>query len=294
MKLGFLTSLMRGYTFEETIEIASQLGYECVELACWPEGAKGGPCHLNPDTADLGYVKDFCASHGVELTSLGFYPNNLDPDIAAREANLQHLKKLIVTSAKLGIGLVTTFIGRDPKKTVKENFETFDKVWPDMIRFAEDNGVKIGIENCPMLFQEDQWPGGLNMASTPAVWREMFSRIPSPNFGLNLDPSHLAMQMIDYVEPIYEFKDRIFHTHFKDVRLNRKKLNSLGCRAFPHDYMDAKIPGLGTIDWSAFVSALKDVGYAGPAVVEVEDNAFWHNEREALELSRRYLRQFII
>ena len=304
MKLGFLTSLLWGHSFEQVIDLASELGYSCVELACWPEDPTDqlypGTCHLNPDKMDeagIKYVKDYCAAKNVEIVSLAYYFNNMDPELRFRNANIAHLKKLIVASRNLGINMVTTFIGRDPKLTVEDNFKIFDEVWPDIIRFAEDNQVKVAIENCPMLYRKEEWPGGVNLASTPAVWREMFKRIPSPYFGLNLDPSHLAMQQMDYVAPLYEFKDKIFLSHCKDIRIYKDKFNSVGPKALPYEFMEPKLPGLGTIDWGAYISGLRDIGYTGAAVVEVEDRSFEGSEqliRDSLILSKRYLSQYIV
>ena len=291
-------------SFEQVIDTASSLGYRCVELACWPreEASRryAGVSHLNVaelDDAQIAQIQDYCRVKGVEISSLGYYPNNLDEDLERRRYFHNHLYTVIEASARLGINMVTTFVGRMQTKTIEENFEEFAKVWPAIIKFAEERGVKIAIENCPMLFSRDQWPGGHNIASTPANWRKMFEIIDSPNFGLNYDPSHFVWQQMDYIKPIYEFKDKIFHIHLKDTRIERDRLNDVGIMAYPLQYMTAKIPGLGEINWGRFVSALTDIGFDGPACVEVEDRAFEDSEEsvlKSLKLSKRYLEQFII
>ena len=304
MKLGFLSAIVGFMSFEQVIDTASSLGYRCVELACWPrEEARrryAGGSHLNVaelDDAQIAQIQDYCRAKGVEISSLGYYPNNLDEDLERRRYFHNHLYTVIEASARLGINMVTTFVGRMQTKTIEENFEEFAKVWPAIIKFAEERGVKIAIENCPMLFSRDQWPGGHNIASTPANWRKMFEIIDSPNFGLNYDPSHFVWQQMDYIKPIYEFKDKIFHIHLKDTRIERDRLNDVGIMAYPLQYMTAKIPGLGEINWGRFVSALTDIGFDGPACVEVEDRAFEDSEEsvlKSLKLSKRYLEQFII
>src|SRR5690606_18963716 len=118
------------------------------------------------------------------------------------------------------VNVVNTFIGRDWTKSLSENWKLFDAIWPDIIRYADEQGVRVGIENCPMLFSDDEWPGGKNMAISPEVWREMFRRIPSENFGLNFDPSHLIWQHIDYVRAIREFSPRFVHVHAKDEKID--------------------------------------------------------------------------
>ena len=204
---------------------------------------------------------------------------------------------MIRASAILGVNMVTTFIGRDQHKTVEENIELFKEIWPPIIRLAEEKGVKVAIENCPMLFGPDQWPGGQNLMCTPVIYRKLFELCPSPNFGLNFDPSHYVWQGLDYLQTIYEFKDRLFHIHFKDIKLYPEKLKQCGVLAYPLDYMSPKIPGLGDVDWGAFVSALNDIRYSGDAVIEVEDKAFESCREDILKsirLSKRYLDNFIM
>ncbi len=304
MKLGVVSAIYDGFTFEEMINDVSKNGCTCVEVACWPQGKAerryAGVSHIDVEnTSDdyIAYVKDYCKSKAVEISSLAFYPNTMDGDLEKRKKNIEHLKKVINMSALLGVNMVTTFIGRDQAKTVEENLEIFKEVWPPIIKFAKEKGVKIAIENCPMLFGPDQWPGGQNLFTTPALWRKMFELIPSDNFGINYDPSHFIWQQIDYIKPIYEFKDRIFHVHCKDIKLYPDKLNDVGIMAYPLQYMSPKLPGLGDVDWGKYVSALTDIGYDSFVCVEVEDKAFESCKEKVLasvELSCRYLRQFII
>ena len=304
MKLGFVSAILDGWSFEETIDTAADLGFSCVEIACWPRGKAerryAGVSHIDVDQLTderAAAILDYAAARDVRLSALAFYPNTMDGDPEKRAANIAHLKKVIAASAKLGVNLVTTFVGRDQRKSVEENLELFREIWPPIVRYAEELRVKIAIENCPMLFGPDQWPGGQNLATTPAIWRELFSLLPSPNFGLNFDPSHFVWQMMDYIAPLYEFRDRIFHVHFKDVKLLPDRLREVGTMAYPLDYMVPKLPGLGDVDWGKYVSALTDIGYDGFACIEVEDRAFeGSRERilESLRLSKKYLEQFVI
>ena len=304
MKLGFVSAILDTYSFEEMIDTASKMGFECVEVACWPQGKAerryAGVSHINVDDTSaeyVSYIKNYAAEKGVEISSLAFYPNTMDADLEKRQASIDHLMKVINMSALLGVNMVTTFVGRMQDKTVEENIEEFKKVWPAIIKFAEEKGVKVAIENCPMLFTNDQWPGGQNLATTPAIWRELFSIIPSDNFGLNYDPSHFVWQMIDYIKPIYEFKDKIFHVHYKDIKIYRDRLNDYGVMATPLKWMSPKLPGLGDVDWGKYVSALTDIGYVGCTCIEVEDKAF-EGTKERVEasliLSKRYMEQFVI
>lgn len=304
MKLGFVSAILDMANFEEMIDTAGNLGFECVEVACWPFGRAerryAGVSHIdvdNLDDAKILYIQEYCRKKNVTISNLAYYPNTMDGDLKKRDLAINHLKNVILASHRLGINMVGTFVGRDQTKTVEENLEIFQNVWPPLIQFAEENGVRVAIENCPMLFGKDQWPGGQNLATTPKIWKEMFEIIPSRYFGLNYDPSHFVWQMMDYIKPIYEFRDRIFHVHFKDIKLYPDKLAQVGTMAYPLEYMSPKLPGLGDVDWSRFVSALTDIGYDGCACIEVEDRAFEGSKKKTLDslrLSRQYMKQFVI
>ncbi len=304
MKLGVVSAIYDGFSFEEMVNHASSVGYECIEVACWPQGKAerryAGVSHIDVDNTSseyISYVLDYCKAHNIEISSLAFYPNTMDGDLEKRTANIEHLKKVINMSALLGVNMVTTFIGRDQTKTVEANLEIFKVVWPPIIKFAEEKGVKIAIENCPMLFGADQWPGGQNLFTTPKLWREMFEIIDSDNFGINYDPSHFIWQQIDYIKPLYEFKDKIFHVHYKDIKVYEDKLNDVGIMAYPLQYMSPKLPGFGDVNWGKYVSALTDIGFNGYTCVEVEDKAFEGSRERVLDsvtLSYRYMRQFVI
>lgn len=303
MKIGFVSSILADWNFEEVIDTAAAMGFPCVEIACWPqeksERRYAGVSHIDTEnmTKDSATrIMAYCRQRSVIISSLAYYPNMMDPDTEKREKNINHLYCVIQASSLLGINMVTTFIGRDPQKTVEENLELFSKIWPPIIAFAAENKVKIAIENCPMLFDRTQWPGGQNLFTSPVLWRDMFSILPDPNFGINFDPSHFVWQQMDYIRPIYEFHDRIFHIHFKDIKVLDDRLKEYGVLAYPLSYMVPKIPGLGDVNWGKFVSALTDIGYDGAACIEVEDRSF-EGSREhilsSLRQSKRYMDQFL-
>ncbi len=304
MKFGLLSSILDGWNFEEVIDFASENGFRCVELACWPAGKAerryAGVSHIDIEGLNeekIQYILKYCSDRNVEISSLAFYPNTMDPNPEARQASINHLMKLIDASAALGVNMVTTFIGRDQSKSVEENLKLVGEIWPPILRHAEEKNVKVAIENCPMLFGEEQWPGGQNIMTSPVLWRKIFDILKSDNLGINYDPSHFVWQMMDYIAPIYEFRDKIFHVHFKDIKLYPEKLKKCGVMAYPLDYMSPKIPGLGDINWSKFVSALTDIGYDGAAVLEIEDKSFENSKQDIIDsilLSKRYMSQFVI
>jgi sugar phosphate isomerase/epimerase len=303
MLLGFVSAILPDLSLEDVLDFAAVEGYDCVELMCWPPGKAerryAGVTHLDVTTLDdaaIARVHGLVEQTGVEISGLGYYPNALAPDPAEAAAAVNHIRRVIDAAARLGIGRMNTFIGRDWTKSVDDNWPRFLETWRPLIAYADERDVKVGIENCPMLFSKDEWPGGKNLAHSPAVWRRMFADIPSPNFGLNYDPSHLAWMQMDPVEPIWEFGERIHHAHAKDVRVDQRRLDDVGVLAFPLAYHTPKLPGMGDVDWGRYFSVLTDVGYDGPVCVEVEDRAYegsFEGRKASLRQSRAYLRQFI-
>ncbi len=303
IKLGFVSAILPDQSFEKVISFAGEMGYSCVEIMCWPMGKAerryAGITHI--DVGDLSKKKiseihGLLDQNGVTISGLGYYPNPLEADKENARRYVAHLKKVIDAANRLGLKNVNTFIGRDHESSIEDNFKRFKKVWPPIVKHAEKRGVKIGIENCPMFFGNDEWPAGKNLATSPAIWRRMFKEIPSANFGLNYDPSHLVWQFMDYIKPIYEFKNRIFHVHIKDAKVLRDQLNDVGILATPLSFHRPKLPGLGDVDWGKFFSALTDVGYNGAACVEVEDRAYEGSlqvRKKSLVQSRDYLKQFL-
>lgn len=303
MQLGFVSAILPERTLAEVARTAARIGFDCVELMCWPpseaERRYAGVTHVDVTqfgAAQADEVRGILAEHGIQMSGLGFYPNPLSAVGDESERAVAHLRKLIDATALLGLSRMNTFIGRDWAKSVDENWPRLCAIWKPLVAHAENRGVRIGIENCPMLFTKDEWPGGKNLATSPAIWRRMFEEIPSLHLGLNYDPSHMIWQQMDYLQPMREFADRLVHIHAKDVRLDRQRLNQVGILAHPNEYHTPKLPGLGDVNWGQFFSTLTDVGYRGPVCVEVEDRAYEGSlaDREAsLWQSHQYLRQFV-
>jgi sugar phosphate isomerase/epimerase len=303
MQLGFVSAIFRDLPFERVLAFAAAEGYECVEVMCapasGPERKYRGVCHVDVDgftQTQADEVNALCEQHGVAISALGYYSNPLAADAEEAERARAHLKKVIDAAPRLGLNLVNAFVGAHTKLPLEENMQRFAQVWPELVRYAEERGVRIGIENCPMLFP-NTWPFGMNLARTPAIWRRMFEIIPSASFGLNYDPSHLVMQLVDPIAPIREFGPRIFHAHAKDMRIDRESLQDVGSLALPFERATAKLPGLGDVDWGGWVGALADAHYNGAVCVEVEDEAFTdtlEGRERSLRISRNVLRPIVI
>jgi sugar phosphate isomerase/epimerase len=302
LKLGFVSAILPELSLDQVLAFAAAERFGCVEIMAWPVGKAerkfAGVTHI--DVANLSKtqcedIHSLCAKHNVALSGLGYYPNPLDPDPEVSKRSVEHLKKVIIGAAKLGLNNVNTFVGRDWTKTVDENWPRFLKTWKPIIALAEDQGVKIGIENCPMSFTRDEWPGGKNLATSPVIWRRMFSDIPSDHFGLNYDPSHFVLQQMDPASPLREFQDKIFHFHAKDVKMRRDRLNEVGIFAYPLEWHQPRIPGYGEMDWGRFMSALMETNYRGPVCIEVEDDTFGktlEGRQQAVKVARNVLEPF--
>ena len=305
MRLGFITAPFPHWSLEQVAEFAAGAGFGALEICCWPASSGdvrryAGTTHVDVDALDdtrAEEIRDIMARHGLEISGLGYYPNNLHPDPEHRAAVNEHTRKVIRAAATLGVPVVTTFVGRDSSRTHPENMEEFRKVWPPIVAEAESLGVRVAIENCPMIFSLDEWPGGNNLAYSPAIWRELFDVIPSQSFGLNFDPSHLVWQMIDYERAIYEFADRIFHVHAKDLEVRRDGLYDHGVMSVGIGWQVPRLPGLGEVRWDRFFAALYAVGYDGPVVIEHEDRRFEGTDElvvRGFHLARDVLSPYIV
>lgn len=302
MKLGLLTAAFPDANLPEIAAWAAESGFGMLEIACWPVGKKdrryGGVSHIdvaNLDQTGARQVTGLLAGHGLEISSLAYYPNPLHPDPAHREEVILHLKRVIDAAQLLGVEIVGTFAGADQDKSAEQNLETFAQVWPPIVRYARERGVKIAIENCPMLWP-DTWPGGNNVAYSPAIWRRMFEIVPDDNFGLNYDPSHLIWQFIDEVRPIADFKDRIFHVHAKDLEVDREMLYQDGVLGRGFRWEIPRLPGLGEVRWDRFMAALYAIGYDHVVSIEHEDRAFEGSHelvKRGFYLARDVLRPYI-
>lgn len=281
MKLGLLTAPFPDQSLGEVADWASSAGFEALEIACWPKSSGAsrryaGTSHIDAEKTSASQAKEIAASlleKGLSVSGLGFYPNPLHPDADHRHAVIDHLKKVIVLASRLGVGVVNTFCGGDASKTVDANWEDALKVWPDVIAHSRDNGIKLTFENCPMIFSYDEWPGGHNIAYSPNIWRRILE-VWGGDVGMNFDPSHLVLQMIDQERFIREFGASMLHVHAKDLMIDRDGLYERGILSAGMGWQVPRLPGLGDVDWNGFFSGLYRAGYDGPVIIEHEDRQF--------------------
>ncbi len=301
MQLGFVSAIFPDLSLQEVLEFAAAEGFRCVEVMCWPPGKAdrryAGVTHLdvtNFGESEAAQVRRLTDARGISISGLGYYPNPLHPDPEHRRRVVDHLLKVIEAARKLDVGVVNTFIGRDHTLSVEDNWPLLMETWKPIVDAAEKANIRIGIENCPMIFTNDEWPGGKNIATSPAIWRRLFHDLKSEHLGLNIDPSHLVWLHIDAARCLREFGPRIFHVHAKDTRIDADQLYQVGIMGL--GWHTPKLPGLGDVDWTHFFSALTDTGYNGPVCIEVEDRAYERSlddRKRSLRQSRDFLKQFV-
>jgi len=303
MKLGFLTAALPDSTLEQAARWGAESGFQAIEIACWPRETVtrryAGVTHIDVTTLDKPAaveIRKMLDGYGLTISSLAYYPNPLHPEAEHRETVIGHLKKVIEAAALLDVPMVGTFVGKDKNKTVPQNFEDYARIWPPIVKFAREHGIKIAIENCPMLFSYDEWPGGNNLANTPAIWRKMWEIIPDDNFGLNLDPSHLVLQMIDYERVVREFASKIFHVHAKDLHIDQDGLYNHGVLSQGMGWQIPRLPGLGDMNWSKFFAALSAARYDYVVSIEHEDRVYEGSEelvKRGFYIARDVLKPYI-
>ena len=285
MKLGFLTAPFPTRTLQEVADWAATNSFSALEICCWPkqEGAArryAGVCHIDVDGLTEAQGKEIVgdlSSRGIEVSALAYYPNPLHPSPDERSQAIDHLKKVITAASVMDVGMVTTFIGADRTKTLADNWSEAKKVWPEIVGHATDSGVRIAIENCPMIFSNDEWPSGNNLAYSPSMWRTMLEEF-GDTVGLNFDPSHLVWQMIDIQTAVEEFGERFYHVHAKDLEIDQRGLYEHGILSQGMGWQIPRLPGLGEVDWGEFFGALYRVGYDYVVSIEHEDRAFEEND----------------
>lgn len=307
MELGFLTSCLPGLSLDEVVPWASRHGFRAIEVSAWPRrsGRDDKARHLPVESfnrANAAQIKELLAANRMRISALAFYENTLDPNTNRRKACISHLKQVIKASSMLDVNLVGTFVGGRPDKSPPENMKEIGREFRGILAFAEDLGVKVMIENCPMVgWKKPGVPG--NYAYSPELWEALFQEVPSPNFGINFDPSHLVWLGIDYRKAATDFGPRIFHAHAKDCEVTSEGLFRFGIygeqlSSNPRNpgWWRYRIPGKGSVDWKAFVTTLQNAGYDDVLSIELEDPD-WEGSQdktfEGLKSGGDYLKSII-
>lgn len=303
MQLGILTAPFSDTPLEQVADWAASAGFEALEIACWP--AAGGEKRRYAGTAHLP-IEDMTPARGTEIkgmlserkltvSGLGYYPNPLHADADHRERVIGHLKRVISAAAMMKVGVVNTFLGGDRTLTVDQNWARAVEIFGPVVAHARDSGVRLAIENCPMIFSHDEWPGGHNIAYAPRIWRRILETWGDA-VGMNYDPSHLVWQMIDAGRFVREFGAHMLHVHAKDLMIDRDGLYDHGILSAGMGWQVPRMPGLGEVEWPGFFASLYRAGYDGPVIIEHEDRNFEGSDdkiKRGFALARDVLRPFV-
>lgn len=303
MRLGLLTAPFPETPLMDVVEWTAANGFESIEIACWPRSSGAtrryaGTSHIDVANLSASQAQELRAqieATGLRISGLGFYPNPLHPDPAHRAEVIGHLKHVITAAEKMDVALVNTFMGADGSKHQDANWEEALQVWPDIVSFAQDHGRKLTFENCPMLFSYDEWPGGHNLATNPRMWRRILEQWGG-TIGLNFDPSHLILQMIDIPRFIREFGPHIYHVQAKDLMIDGEGLYERGIFSQGIGWQIPRLPGLGDTEWAPLFAALWRAGFDDDVIIEHEDRDFEKTDeliKRGFLLARDVLRPYI-
>ena len=281
MKLGLLTAPFEETGLNDVAAWAGANGFASLEVACWPASSGdrrryAGTSHIDVAGLTAAQGKDIVdelAGHGIEISGLGYYPNPLDADAGHRDEVIGHLLQVITAASVMDLKIVNTFIGGDRTLNVDKNWARAQMIFKPIVRHAENAGIRLCFENCPMIFSHDEWPGGHNIAYSPAIWRRIFEEWGDA-VGMNFDPSHLVWQFIDQARFIREFGSNMAHVHAKDLMIDRDGLYANGVMSLGMGWQVPRLCGLGDVDWSVFFSGLYRAGYDGHIIIEHEDRLF--------------------
>ena len=163
---------------------------------------------------------------GVAVSSIGYYCNALENEDSARP-----WRQFIDKAHLFGTNLVTTFAGALEGQPVEKAIPRYKEVFGELARRAEDKGVKLCIENCPM---DGTWNSATcNIGFNPKAWEMMFDAVPSEAIGLEWEPAHQMVQLIDPLPVLEQWIPPVYHLHGKDCTIHWDRVKKHACSAPP-------------------------------------------------------------
>ncbi|NLX20730.1 MAG: sugar phosphate isomerase/epimerase [Phycisphaerae bacterium] len=291
MRIGFISACDAG-----RIGFMKQHGFGCVELFARPGDA------FLPDQDGwqdkAAEVQGAFAEAGIRISCLaGFYVNHMDADPAVAAGHHEHVRRCLRLAAHLRVPVVAGFAGRVMGQDLEASLPPFQRIWSEHAKAAEDAGVKIAFEHCPMGAFHSPF-GGNNCMCTPAMWERCFNAVPSPALGLEWDASHLVCQMIEPVANLRQWGGKVFHVHAKDAKVYREVMDR--CGIYHPGAIEHCFPGLGDCDWGQIIKELVRAGYRGDLNIEGWHDAVFRNHQDGPQLedlglliAYRHLAQFV-
>jgi sugar phosphate isomerase/epimerase len=223
-------------------------------------------------------LKEIIGDSGVVVGALGMFGNPLEDGDLDRQT-LAGWETLIDNAHLFGTNIVAGFTGRIRGKPLTESLPRFKEVWSRLAARAAERGVRIAFENCAM---DGNWArGDWNIAHNPDAWEMMFNEVPAENLGLEWEPCHQLVYLIDPLPQIRKWASRIFHVHGKDATVRWDVIREHGIFG-KVAFVQMRTPGFGDSDWSRIISELRLAGFRGS--IDIEG---WHDPvyREELEMT---------
>ncbi len=233
-------------------------GFESFTLTFWQTTG-------NVDLPELAKrVHDALAGSGAIISALSVFGNPLT--CAGNNADsLKSWERLIDAAPLFGVDIVSGFTGRIPGKPIDESIPAFKQVFGELAKRAEDKGVRIAFENCSM---DGDWKDGeWNIAHNPTAWEMMFDALPNDNLGLEWEPCHQMVCLIDPIPQLRQWVGKIFHVHGKDATIAWDIVRTYGIGGVK-DYVWHRTPGFGDSNWMDIISILRQHGYMGTIDIE--------------------------
>ena len=243
-----------GDKVESWLPPMSKMGFESFSLN-WHMELKGADLKALSEK-----VKTVLEGTDIPVTTLGLYCNPL-----AKEDHKKALEYVIDSAHYFGAKNVATFAGALTGESVDASMPKFKEVFTDLAKRAEDKGLNLVIENCPM---GGRWRKTTdNIAFHPRAWDMMFHEVPADNLGLEWEPTHQLCQLIDPMPQIRKYGKKILHIHGKDATVDKQAIAEEGIYG-PNEYLWHRMPGLGDCDWRIIITYLHMIGYEGDICIE--------------------------
>ncbi len=221
-------------------------------------------------------VMPLLEEHGVKVGAISIYGNPL-ADTEGGKKELEGIRRLVECAGLFKTGVVSGFTGRVPGASVPDSIPRFKEVWQPIAERAGELGVKIAFENCPM---GDSWQSGrYNLAFCQSGWELMFDAITLPNIGLEWEPCHQMVQLVDPIPQIREWGSRFFHLHGKDATVRHDVLSKYGILS-PVPFAYHRTPGFGDSNWNLIISELRMTGFKGSIDIEGWHDPVYRGELE--------------
>jgi len=221
-------------------------------------------------------VKGALGDSGAVISSLGIFGNPLMTDAKAKETR-EGWRKCIDAARAFGCDLVCGFAGRVVDKPIDQSMKRFAQVFGPLAKRAADKGVRLAFENCDM--GGTWWRGDWNIAQNPTAWEMMFDAIPSRNVGLEWEPCHQMVSLIDPMPQLRKWVKKIFHVHGKDATILWDVVRGHGVHG-PHQFAFHRTPGFGDSNWTDIISELRRGGFVGSIDIEGWHDPVYRGELE--------------